>query len=77
MGVLGLYFGWYKILLISVLSFLIGGIISIIILIAKKNRKDGYIPFGPFIVLATITAIFVSSDVLYVFLYKVFTLGLF
>lgn len=77
MGALGLYFGWYKILLISVLSFLIGGIISIIILIAKKNREDGYIPFGPFIVLATITAIFVSSDVLYVFLYKVFTLGLF
>lgn len=70
MGLLGLYFGWYKILLISVLSFLIGGIISIIILIAKKNRKDGYIPFGPFIVLATITAIFVSSDVLYVFYTK-------
>ena len=42
-----------------------------------KSYLDEYMAFGPFIVLATITAIFVSSDVLYVFLYKVFTLGLF
>ena len=61
---------------ISVLSFAIGGIISIIILIARKNREDGYIPFGPFIVLATTTAMFVPIDTLYDLLMKIFSIGL-
>lgn len=77
MGALGLYFGAVDIAIISVLSFLIGAIISIIIVIAKKNRKDGYIPFGPFIVLATITAIFVPTNILYTFLMEVFSLGMY
>lgn len=77
MGALGLYFGAVKITMISVLSFLIGAIISIIIIIAKKNRQDGYIPFGPFIVLATVVAIFVPGDILFTFLMKVFSLGMY
>jgi len=77
MGALGLYFGRLDIAIISVLSFLIGAIISIIIMIARKNRKDGYVPFGPFIVLATITAIFIPTNVLYTFLMETFTLGMY
>lgn len=77
MGALGLYFGLIPTCIISVLSFLIGAIISIIIMIAKKNRKNGYIPFGPFIVLATIITIFVPTKILFVALMKIFTLGLF
>lgn len=77
MGALGLYFGVIDIAIISVLSFLIGAVISIIIIIARKNREDGYIPFGPFIVLATIITIFVPTNILYVFLMKVFTLGMY
>ena len=75
MGALGLYFGLIPTCIISVLSFLIGAIISIMIMIAKKNRKDGYIPFGPFIVLATIITIFVPTKILFVALMKIFTLG--
>ena len=77
MGALGLFFGWYKILIISVLAFLIGAIISLIILIVKKNREDGYIPFGPFIVIATVITIFVPTNILFTSLMKVFSLGLF
>jgi len=77
MGALGLYFGVVNIAIISVLSFLIGAIISIIIIIARKNREDGYIPFGPFIVLATITTIFVPTNILFTFLMEVFTLGMY
>lgn len=77
MGALGLYFGIVDIAIISVLSFLIGAIISIIIIIARKNREDGYIPFGPFIVLATFTTVFVETNILFTFLMKVFTLGMF
>ena len=76
MGALGLYFGTVSISLISVLSFLIGAIISVIVIIRKKNRDDEYIPFGPFIVLATITAIFVPNDILFTVLMKIFSLGL-
>lgn len=77
MGALGLYFGVTRIVMISVLSFLIGAIGSIALILAKKNREDGYIPFGPFIVMATIVTIFVPTNVLYVFLMKVFTLGMY
>lgn len=77
MGALGLYFGVVDIAIISVLSFLIGAIISVIIILTKKNREDGYIPFGPFIVFATAITIFVPTNVLFVFLMKVFTLGMF
>lgn len=77
MGALGLFFGWYKILIISVLAFLIGAIISIIVLIVRKNREDGYIPFGPCIVVATFITIFVPTNLLFTSLMKVFSLGLF
>ena len=77
MGALGLFFGWYKILIISVLAFLIGAIISIIVLIVRKNREDSYIPFGPFIVVATFITIFVPTNLLFISLMKVFSLGLF
>ena len=77
MGALGLFFGWYKILIISVLAFLIGAIISIIVLSVRKNREDGYIPFGPFIVVATFITIFVPTNLLFTSLMKVFSLGLF
>ncbi len=77
MGALGLYFGLINIIIISVLSFLIGAIISITIMLLKKGREDGYIPFGPFIVLSTGITIFVPTSTLFIFLMKVFTLGLF
>ena len=77
MGALGLYFGVTRIVMISVLSFLVGAIGSIAVILARKNRKDGYIPFGPFIVIATIITILVPTNTLYVFLMKVFTLGMY
>lgn len=77
MGALGLYFGLTRIVMISVLSFLVGAIGSIAVIVAKKNREDGYIPFGPFIVIATIITIFVPTNALWVFLMRVFTLGMY
>lgn len=58
MAMLGLWFGITNILIITMLAFFIGAIISILLLIFKiKNRKD-MIPFGPFIALATIIVVF-------------------
>lgn len=77
MGALGLFFGLNSTILISVLSFLLGAIISIILMIVKKNKADMYIPFGPFIVISTLTTIYVPFNILFYILLKIFSLGLF
>lgn len=77
MGALGLFFGLNSTILISVLAFLLGAIIGIILIIAKKNKANNYIPFGPFIVMATIIKIFVPFNVLFTILMKIFSLGLY
>ena len=76
MGALGLYFGLYGIIVVSLIAFLLGAVISIVLIATKKKKSDEYIPFGPFIVMAAIIVIFVPFDILVQILYKVFTLGM-
>jgi len=59
MAVLGLWFGWQHLLLLMMLSFVSGALISVALLAFKiKGRKEA-IPFGPFIALAAyLTSIF-------------------
>lgn len=76
MGALGLYFGLYGIIVVSLIAFLLGAIISIILIATKKKKSDEYIPFGPFIVMAAIILIFVPFNILVQILAKVFTLGM-
>lgn len=75
MGALGLFFGWLNMILISVMSFLFAAIVSIIILIARRKKISEYIPFGPFIVVASIIPIYVSTPELLFILLKIFSLG--
>ena len=77
MGALGLYFGLSNIIAISIMSFLIGGILGIILIITRIKKKDEYIPFGPFIVIATFISIFVPFNVLARILLTIFTLGMY
>lgn len=77
MGALGLIIGWQKIIIVSVLAFLLAAIVSIVILLSKKKKANEYIPFGPFIVLSTMLTIFVPTDVLINILLKIFTLGMY
>lgn len=77
MGALGLYFGLANIVVIALVSFLIGAVLSIILLATKIKKMDEYIPFGPFIVLATFISIFIPYDILVTALYNIFTLGLY
>lgn len=58
-GALGLIFGWPDILLVLVFSFVIGSIISIVLMMrGQKTMKDA-VPFGPFLVIgATMTFFF-------------------
>jgi len=75
MAGLGLFFGLRSVIMLSIISFLIGAILSIMLLLSKAKKSSEYIPFGPFIVLATIITIFIPSDILFVGLITVLSLG--
>ena len=77
MGALGLYFGVANIIIIALLSFLIGAILSIFLLTTKIKKSDEYIPFGPFISLGTFISIFVPYSLIVNILLNIFTLGLY
>lgn len=75
MGGLGLFFGWRTIIIIALIAFLLGAIIGIALMIMKRKTGNQYIPFGPFIVIATIIAMIVPFNILSFILLKIFTLG--
>lgn len=75
---LGLYFGTALTISISIISFIIAGVISIVILqnAKRKNKKDvEYISFGPCIVLSALLCIVVPEKIIVSILLAVFTLG--
>jgi len=77
MGALGLFFGQYNIIAVTLVSFLIGAILSIILLVSKIKKSDEYIPFGPFIVIASFISMYVPFEQIKLILLKIFTLGLY
>ncbi len=77
MAALGVILGWLNIIIVSVIAFLLAAIISIGILIIKRKNFNDYIPFGPFIVVATFIVIFTPYDLLLTILLKIFTLGMY
>ena len=77
MGALGLYFGLTNIIIVSLVSFLVCAIISIILLATKIKKTDEYIPFGPFIIIATFICMFLPAEVILNSFQTVFTLSVF
>ncbi|MCI8353245.1 MAG: prepilin peptidase [Clostridia bacterium] len=77
MGALGLYFGLSGIIVIALIAFLLGAIISVVLLATKIKKTDEYIPFGPFIVIAALIVLFVPFEILVTILLKVFTVGMY
>ena len=65
MASLGFLFGMKNIIAITLLSFFIGAIIGIILLIIKKKDKESYIPFGPFIVIGALILVFIGPDMIF------------
>lgn len=63
MAALGFLFGFKNILVIALLAFAIGAIISIILIILNKKKMDSYIPFGPFIVISSLLLMYTSADI--------------
>lgn len=55
---MGLLLGWPKIIIALFLAFTLGAICGIILMILKKKNFKSEIPFGPFLVIGTIVALF-------------------
>lgn len=76
MGALGIYFGLSNIIAITLMAFLIGAVLSIILLVTRIKKTDEYIPFGPFIVIATFIMMVVPFDKILSILLLIFSLGM-
>lgn len=77
MGALGLYFGLSNIVVITLMSFLLGAVISIVLLGTGIKKSDEYIPFGPFIVIGTFVSMYVPFETMKLLLLQIFTLGMY
>jgi leader peptidase (prepilin peptidase)/N-methyltransferase len=78
MAGIGLFLGWRSIIAITILSFFIAAIFSVFLIIKNKIKKQEiseFIPFGPFIVLASFVMMFVPLNLWIRIIFFVFTLG--
>ena len=64
-------------LIITILAFLVGAVISIVLVLIKRKKIEEYIPFGPFITIGAFILMFIPYNIVLKFLMKVFTLGFF
>ena len=74
---LGLYFGLTNIVIISVMSFLLGAIVGIILIVFRIKKSNEYIPFGPFIVISTLICMFLPAELIIGTMRTIFTLGIY
>lgn len=53
---MGLFLGWPNIIVAFYIAFIVGAVISLILIIFKKAGRKTQIPFGPFLILGTLVA---------------------
>ena len=68
MGAAGLFLGWKLILLALIVGSVVGAIISLILLAAKKAGRKTMIPFGPFLSLGIAIAALYGDDLIWWYL---------
>lgn len=59
----GLYLGFKSSIIMLFFSFVIGGIFGIILIVTKKKSRKDYIPFGPYIALGALVAVFLGEQI--------------
>jgi len=64
LGVLGFLFGYPDIVLVLFLAFLIGAIMSVFLLVRKEKGMKDFVPFAPFIALASLLVFLFGTDII-------------
>ena len=54
---IGLILGWPKTLVAAFLAFLMGAVLSVILILLKKKNMKSKIPFGPFLIVGVLLAV--------------------
>ncbi|NME95756.1 prepilin peptidase [Clostridium cochlearium] len=67
-GMCGLFLGIKLTIVMLMLSFIIGSIISVLLIALKKKTRKDYIPFGPFISIASALAIFLGDKMIEIYI---------
>ncbi|MDQ7793052.1 MAG: prepilin peptidase [bacterium] len=63
-GVMGLFLGWPAIAVALAVAFLAGGGVGLALLLSRRKGRREPIPFGPFLVLGAVTAMFWGRAIL-------------
>ena len=61
---LGVWFGWQSLIPMILMASVIGAIVGIAMKFSVGLREGGYVPFGPFLAGAGLTALFVGPAAL-------------
>lgn len=60
----GIFIGWKYSIIMLMLSFIIGAIIGVLLIVSKKKSRKDYIAFGPFIALSSFIVAFYGIHIL-------------
>lgn len=59
---LGVWFGWQALIPMILMASVIGALVGILLKVFSQLREGGYVPFGPFLALAGLTALFFGPE---------------
>ncbi len=71
---MGLLLGTYKTILALLITYMLGALVAIILLVTKKATKKTPIPFGPFLTIGTMVALFLGDIILNWYFHKLLLL---
>jgi leader peptidase (prepilin peptidase)/N-methyltransferase len=64
-GVLGFalgWLGWQQLIAGTALGFVLGGVVSVFLLLAGRARRGSRIAFGPYMIAGALTAVLVGAE---------------
>lgn len=63
-GAFGAFLLWDRLVLALFLGYLIGSIVSLVLVMSKAKKMDDYIPFAPFLALGGFIALLFGKNIL-------------
>ncbi len=61
---MGFFLGWPKILIGLFIAYIVGALVGVMLMAFEKKNIKSEIPFGPFLIVGTLTAYFFGMDIL-------------